>query len=358
MSRGLSSTRGMNEILVHESSHRKPSPKDGADYELTPEAATTSESKEILAEKRVRSSPGWLDILSKVVSSVSQDPNAAQSVLATHKIRSAISQEPPLGDPQEQRQSSGLSSPPLEIKNDMSSWSWLINRRKASGHPEKASPTTSTEIFDAGPIERQALLNSTNADKQPNRLASSMPPSFIQSSDHPVSTRWSYWLFQKSRNAELTAKGDTQTQPRIESPTQSLIRDEEFEDPSVTSHKTQKGEMLQSIEAADNAKPLDSSKAPIEEARNSESLTVSNKNKSVRSSNISSRQEHPDLVLPSFKHTFRALDKPSIFQQLGRLLRYNRQPNTKHVEPLQVPLRIKSALAIVSSWIATCTLQR
>lgn len=55
---------------------------------------------------------------------------------------------------------------------------------------------------------------------------------------------------------------------------------------------------------------------------------------------------HNNLLLPSFKSTYRLLENPSIIQQIARLLHYTTQSSTRHVSLSQDVLRVKKALAI------------
>jgi hypothetical protein len=60
----------------------------------------------------------------------------------------------------------------------------------------------------------------------------------------------------------------------------------------------------------------------------------------------SSKIVPPNLLLPTFKSTYRLKDNPSILQQLARLIMHNQQPPTKHVFLIKDPPKIKRALAI------------
>ena len=53
-----------------------------------------------------------------------------------------------------------------------------------------------------------------------------------------------------------------------------------------------------------------------------------------------------NLLLPSFKRTYRPTERPGFFEQLGRLFNYAANPQPKHVDILVDPPRIKKALAI------------
>ncbi|KAI9370592.1 hypothetical protein BJX61DRAFT_84815 [Aspergillus egyptiacus] len=54
----------------------------------------------------------------------------------------------------------------------------------------------------------------------------------------------------------------------------------------------------------------------------------------------------PNQVLPQFKDTFALQDRPTLFQSIGRLLHYSKEPNNRHVYKIPYPPRIKRALAI------------
>ena len=55
-----------------------------------------------------------------------------------------------------------------------------------------------------------------------------------------------------------------------------------------------------------------------------------------------------NLLLPSFRSTFSTVEKPSLIQQISRLLRTSSSSEPKRVDIVQYPPRVKRALAIVS----------
>lgn len=60
----------------------------------------------------------------------------------------------------------------------------------------------------------------------------------------------------------------------------------------------------------------------------------------------SSKALPPNLLLPTFRSTYRLKDNPSILQQLARLIMHSQQSPTKHVFLIKEPPKIKRALAI------------
>lgn len=56
--------------------------------------------------------------------------------------------------------------------------------------------------------------------------------------------------------------------------------------------------------------------------------------------------ESLNLILPSFKRTFRVKDNRGYLQQLGQLIYRAKEPRSKHVDLLKEPLRIQKALTI------------
>ena len=54
----------------------------------------------------------------------------------------------------------------------------------------------------------------------------------------------------------------------------------------------------------------------------------------------------PNLVLPSFKETFKPQETPSLFQFVGRLLNYSKSSEDRHLHHVREVPRLKSALAI------------
>ena len=54
----------------------------------------------------------------------------------------------------------------------------------------------------------------------------------------------------------------------------------------------------------------------------------------------------PNLVLPLFERTYYPQEHPTLLQQLGKMLRYGKPPNTQRIQIVRDPPRIKNALAI------------
>ena len=70
------------------------------------------------------------------------------------------------------------------------------------------------------------------------------------------------------------------------------------------------------------------------------------KHKTDNSSNVKHIQEN--LLLPSFRSTYRTVGKPSLIQQISKLLQLSSTSEPNHVAIVQNPPRVKRALAIVS----------
>lgn len=54
----------------------------------------------------------------------------------------------------------------------------------------------------------------------------------------------------------------------------------------------------------------------------------------------------PNQLLPSFRDTFSLQERPSLLQQLGRLIHYKKEPGNNHVHLVSNPPQIKKAIAI------------
>lgn len=66
----------------------------------------------------------------------------------------------------------------------------------------------------------------------------------------------------------------------------------------------------------------------------------------VKTPTTSTKPSPPNLILPSFKGTYRMKDNPSILKQIAALLLRTKQPATKHVFLATDPPKIKKAIAI------------
>ncbi|KAB5570110.1 hypothetical protein GE09DRAFT_1283273 [Coniochaeta sp. 2T2.1] len=87
-------------------------------------------------------------------------------------------------------------------------------------------------------------------------------------------------------------------------------------------------------------------KGPEPAAKAGASKAVASKAVAPTSSTTSTKPTIPNLLLPSFRSTYRMKDNPSIIQQIAQLLLRTQQPPANHVFLAKEPPRIKKALAI------------
>ena len=134
-----------------------------------------------------------------------------------------------------------------------------------------------------------------------------------------------------------------------ESPSQSRPGSVVTTNDSINVPKSGKRERPQSLKTPNEIEPKNLKEGQPAKGKTPSTTFVDANTKSKAQSDVLAKKNPPNLVLPSFQNTYKVRDKPSFIQQLSRLLQYTRLPDTKHVNRLQEPPKIRHALAIVRS---------
>ncbi|KAL6721578.1 hypothetical protein ACLMJK_000682 [Lecanora helva] len=207
--------------------------------------------------------------------------------------------------------------------------------RSAAGEPSKPK----VESIDEG--QSQDL---DTGETGPS--ITSQPP--LQSVDAGKSYGWAFWSKDSSKgeDGQKATAGHVGELTLVGSSQQSKPNDRVFDQVKGFSNKTEKRQRPQSLDASDNSKTT----RRLEESEDMHSKTstppVPKTAKSTVELSPKTKRLPDNLLLPSFKHTFRVAARPGLIQQLSRLLQVSSTPEARHLFIAQPPHRIKRVLAI------------
>ncbi|KAI0844162.1 hypothetical protein F5Y00DRAFT_249349 [Daldinia vernicosa] len=230
-----------------------------------------------------------------------------------------------------------------------SSWFGFWYSSGTSSVPENSAqtPTDTPPVQESAPKENQDVVMK---DAPPSKPAEVSQPS--------VSSTWAFWSRDTGR------KSDTKTAATPESGELAIMGDGSEANPR---HST-------SVEVNGSATPV--KEPPLKTLKEAPTkVSSSKKNKRVRPQSLdigeqisrpgtphsdvstktvpskstapsSSKLSAPNLLLPSFRNTYRMKNNPSIVKQITQLLLRTQQPPTNHVFLVKEPPKIKKAVAI------------
>lgn len=231
---------------------------------------------------------------------------------------------------------------PAEPRN----WSWLGLWKDATIQPKNSMTVTNEEpIKEANhsPPPPEPTNDSENVSK-PSSLGN---PTALQPSALSKSAGWTFWSKDRSQDESSGPTGTTGKLVLAELPSQSPPDNDVIVDTLKNKTKSGKQEKPQLADMPNGIESTELVKAQPSKGKTSSTAVVDSNTKSTEKPDVRTKKDPVNLVLPAFKNTYKAVSKPSFIQQLSRLLKYARPPDTRHVNLLQEPVRIRNALAIV-----------
>ena len=247
---------------------------------------------------------------------------------------------------------SSLSSGPViptAAQTESRYWPWIGLWKDAATQPKNHATIADSEpTKEAGDSLTPQDLTNTTED-----IHNSSPPdnsTGLQLSALPKYTGWAFWSKDRLQHERSGQIGNAGKLVLAESPSQSCPDLEMIVDAPKSMPKSRKQEKPQSIDVTNKSESTELVKAQPLKGKTSSMATMDSSIKSMEKSDVRTKREPTNLLLPAFKSTYKAIGKPSFIQQISRLLKYTRPPDAKHVTLLQEPARIRNALAIVRYW--------
>lgn len=168
----------------------------------------------------------------------------------------------------------------------------------------------------------------------------------------PTSTGWAFWSRENASSDTSGSNEDVGKLAVADLPSQSQPESAVVNEANGIPRKMGKIENSKLQEIADDKRTSRVSKGEVEKLRKIDGGSPESSSKPAQPARKQAKNVPPNLILPSFRHTYREIDHPSLFQQVGRFLQYNRIPDTKRVGIRHDPPRVKKAVAIVSHFNA------
>ena len=323
------------------------------DTSISRDSGNNVKDKPLENLKSDRDSASWLNWFSRVETPNKETKGRSLSPLNTEDTIDAYKNCPPSADNQEvlderPRRSSDPSPVSYKAQQDPPPRSWLGLWGKAPTQSQNSEPINASGVN----VNKSVKLNEppTQSSQPENTSTDPIPDS--QSSPPPIDAGKSYgWTFwskdtskddkersQENSNLGELAQGGLESQSKPE----AAIMDETRGVPT----KVEKNKRPQASHMHGNTKKPKSVDETGKIDKISNSPTITPKGKPVSQPNSMAKRLQENLLLPPINLTYSPAGRPSLIQQLGRLLQLNSDPEEKHVAIAQSPYRIKRALVI------------
>ena len=310
--------------------------------------------------KSTNDSSGWLNWFSRTenartgTSSVVQSGSegASDSVVVKNRPQSTapeVLQDAPQS-PQQRRNSEPNPVSP-KAQQDGPPRSWLGLWGNTSTQNQSSSSARATGIA-TNPSDS---LKEPEPQSQPQRsegikldpAATFRPPP--QLADAAKSYGWAFWSRDQSKNdyGNETSENNVGQLALAGSPSQSKPEDAVVDEALGVPDKVGKRQRPPSFDLLSITKKVAGVDDSSKKASKPGFVPMTPKSKPTADAGTKAKQLPQNLLLPSFKRTYITLERPSFFQQIGRLLQISPPLDSKHVDIVQYPPRVKRALAIV-----------
>lgn len=311
-----------------------------------------------------RDTASWLNWFSRAEQARNDDKAFVGPIVMQEETSDAAKGRPPntvLNVPKDEpaistkqrRNSDPSPSSPKSQDGQPSRWLSLWGNATTQTSATSAASATGVATDIAGGLDASRSKNESPNEAKKDPVTTPKPPS--QPTDTGKSYGWAFW----SRD-ELTIKdGLTQSGSNTgelvlaDSPSQSKPEDAVVDEARGVPNKVGKRQRPQSLEVSDSTKNSRSVDESVKKESLLEAAHVAGKAKPTADPGSKAKRMPENLLLPSFRSTYNTVGRPSLIQQLGRLLQLSQPADTKHVDIVSSPPQIKRALAIVSMNEAT-----
>lgn len=344
----------VEETRVPEKGPQEIPQQDGAAPQPPP-TTTGGEDKVTSPENVSGDAPKWVSWFTRPATLVVQDPtlaenNSAKSELTqknTNDQKNSVSDSKPSPESEEQPQASAsdLVSPTVAQAGSRN-WSWLGLWNDAATQPKSNVTVIESKLVKES-NDNSKPQDPTSTAEQRSKLSPLISSQVVEPLALPKSTGWAFWSQDRPQDGGSGQTADAGELAIAKVPSSSNPDNAVILDAQRLTPKPRKRERPQSLDLPDELNSKDLTKGQSVKGKTSSSVAVGSSIKSTQQPDVQAKKDPVNLVLPSFRHTYKAVGKPSFIQQLSRLLKYTRLPEPKHVSLFQDPPRIKNALAIV-----------
>ncbi|KAK2766981.1 hypothetical protein FQN54_006298 [Arachnomyces sp. PD_36] len=237
--------------------------------------------------------------------------------------------EPPTTEPPENETSRGSGA---QKRTWMQMWGGTSTTRRLNDERRKET-NEETESTSAATEE----TTTEAATGQPDSNSADPNSSTEQNTDANRSSIWGFWYRDKPGEPVDQGLKEIKGNPKASASGESSMNDDSKES------KSQSKTIKDGNRTVASGSELD---APA--GTNGSSTPPTPKTKKTPEATASKHLQRslPNQLLPSFKDTFPPQQRPSLLQQLGRLIHYSKEPDNSHVYQTPNPPHIKKAVAI------------
>ena len=274
---------------------------------------------------------------------VSVDKNRPQSTI------SEAAQNAPKSS--EQRRNSEPTPVSPSIQQEESPRSWLSLWGNASTQTKNSSSASAVCLVPNPQHDSSGMESQTGKFLD----AELEPVSTPHRSRQPVdgtkpSYGWAFWSRdQPNSDIQKTRPGSEIGELALaESSSQSKLESAVIDEARGFPDKVAKRQRLQSLEASNNSNKPWGIGDNVQENPKPEIMSLAAKKIPTVDAGSKEKRLPKNLLLPSFRNTYSTAEKPTLIQQISRLLQMSSSSESRHVNIVQNPQRVKRALAIVS----------
>lgn len=212
-------------------------------------------------------------------------------------------------------------------------WGGISTTRRSNDEHKKGA----NQERDPAPENTNEPTVETTAEQ--SDLNSTAPDNSVElnPTDASRSSIWGFWYRDKSKDQVQPGGKETINEPKASGSKEASV-DENLKGPQPQSTPTKTGNRTLPSGTESDAPPVDpnfSNTPPNAKVKTAEATASKQLQKVL-----------PNQLLPSFKDTFPLQERPSLLQQLGRLIHYTKEPGHKHVCLVPDPPHVKKAVAI------------
>ena len=356
---------------------KTPRPDSQADAQVE-KASTTSSVRKTLTEdepetqakekpsetsKPNRESGSWLNWFSKNDTLPDDSKTAAVSASKNERLEEPVKDLPkgmpteisPNTDPPLSSQSHRRNSDPSPVlpkeKQETETRSWLglwgnATTQVQSSESLGASGSAKSKITkpeEASIDKGQAKL--VGAAESDLAASTRPPPAPV---DAGKSYGWAFWSKDQPKDGggQSNTTEDVGELAQAGSKSESRPEDAVIEKAGSIPNKVEKRQRPQSLDAGTNINKTKKAEETGKKDDKSDLATVAASSKLNSEAKVRVKGVPDNLLLPSFKQTYRIAARPSFIQQISQLLQLGSPPDVRHLARVQTPHRIKRALAI------------
>lgn len=275
----------------------------------------------------------WLKWFSKADNEETKESSRPQSIAPQNQVAS-----PPSPNQRRNSEPNPLSA---SIKQGEPPRSWL----GIWGSAAKETTKTSTDVNEVSTLGADPPDKQTADKRATDAPNTSQPVGNTTEATKPHGYGWAFWSTDDSRDSggKKRRSSNVGELALAGSPSQSKPENASIdESQGIPDRVSKRPRPLSMQEGEDMSKTTDTKVVPKKEG---EGLSVIGTTKNTKSAATKAKKEAKNLVIPSFRNTYRTASRPGLVQQLSRLFRLGSFSEPKHLE-ISSPRKVTRALAI------------